>query len=98
MSAVGAARKGRAFQQATAMPDRYQVVRSGVTSAARPCRVVLEKGADGTGVVIHVPTDADILPSDSLIIGGRTYTVTWSPAAHELNTTMQGSLMETARS
>lgn len=96
MSAISASRLGRRLQR-QAMPDRYQRVRSGVTSAPRPCRVVLEKGAEGTGITIHVPTNADILPSDSLIIAGRTYTVTWSPAAHELDTTMQGSLMETAR-
>lgn len=61
-----------------------------------PCMVVHERG-DGTPITVHALVTADIRPSDTIVIGGRTYRVMESPPLHGLSVTMQLTLQETAR-
>jgi hypothetical protein len=74
------------------MPDTWTTLRG----TSGPCRVTQESG-DGTPIKIHCAVDADLLPSDTVYINNRTYTVIWSPPPHGYSAYMEGTLQETAR-
>lgn len=61
-----------------------------------PCGVKNASG-DGTPITIHCAIAADILPSDTVYINNRTYTVIDSHGTHGLSLAKHYTLLETAR-
>jgi hypothetical protein len=58
---------------------------------------VKNASGDGTPITIHCAITADILPSDTVYINSRTYTVIDSHGTHGLSLAKHYTLQETAR-
>lgn len=84
---------GRRQIEAMLMPDRYTTGRGG----SGPCGVRID-GGEGTPITMKCRVDADILPSDTIVINGRTYMIAESPPTHGLSLARHIRLIETARS
>ena len=83
---------GRQQIEALLMPDRFVTSRN----TSGPCGVKID-GGDGTPITMKCRIDADILPSDTLVINGRSYMIAESPPTHGLSMARHLKLIETAR-